>query len=361
MSYGLYIHIPFCAKKCPYCGFYSEVKTDDALVEAYLEAMLAEIASINPLRCDTIYVGGGTPSSLGLKLPAFLHAMLERVEYSGREFTVEVNPESVNMELCSALRDLPLSRVSIGVQSLSDKVLAKLGRAHDAKQAVKAYELLRKSLTVDINMDLIYDIPGVTWAAVERSAGEIVKLSPEHISAYSYSPDTLYLADSASESPKQTGLILELLEKSGYARYEISNFALSGKESAHNMKYWSMEEYLGIGAAAHSMVYTSGGLRRRYCHKGDIKHYMADPLRKDNVEVYSADDAMKESVVFGLRQVAGVDMKYISEFHQKSVESTFLKKIAELADENLLEYSGNNLRATPKGLLLLNSVMEYLW
>ncbi|MDR2869382.1 MAG: radical SAM protein, partial [Deferribacteraceae bacterium] len=227
MSIGLYIHLPFCVKKCPYCGFYSIAKAKDDIIAQYLQALLLELRSfdypelsLRATQVDSIYIGGGTPSYLGMRLPSFIEAMLPLIRYnSGAEFTVEMNPESVSAELCRALAELPISRISMGVQSLDNDTLRLLGRAHSAEQARQAYELLRCFTKAAINLDLIYDIPQIPHTNMASSLQELIKLAPEHISAYSYSPDTGYLATEPSHDPYQMEMVTDTLQAAGYIRY----------------------------------------------------------------------------------------------------------------------------------------------
>ncbi len=357
MTHGLYIHIPFCAQKCPYCGFYSV--TDVSGADAYLNALLTEIKSFGGLPFDTIYVGGGTPSLLGAKLTGFLEEALPWIDYRGGEFTVEVNPESVTKELITGLAGLPVSRISMGAQSTDDNVLKLLGRIHSAGQIFTAYNIIRENIACGINLDLIYDIPTVDAKTIRKSALRLIELKPEHISAYSYSPDTGHLTDRASDDPHQTEMIAGLLESADYRQYEVSNFAIPGHESKHNIKYWNMSPYYGAGAGAHSMLVREG-IRLRFRHSPDIEKYINNPAGREDSELYGPQTVVLESVVFGLRRIEGIDLLEIEE-NFGTIPAELRVKIKTLADEGLLKCEGNRVKVSRKGLLLLDSVMSYLW
>ena len=356
MNHGLYIHIPFCSQKCPYCNFYSTVGL--SYQDEYLDALLTEAGSLAGTRFDTIYVGGGTPTFLGVKLTGFLEKIASLTSYSGVEFTVEANPESVSVELIKGLAAIPVSRISMGAQSMNNSALKLLGRIHSVKQTLKAYDIVRENSKCSINLDMMYDIPSVDAKVTENSLKRLIALQPEHISAYSYSAETGYLTDKSAEDPYQTEMAAELLESAGYKRYEVSNYAIPGHESIHNTKYWDMSHYYGIGAGAHSMI-SCNGKRTRYCHQTDIEKYIKNPLGRDNVEIYDEDKSVIESVLFGLRRLEGIDLIEISEKFG-TIPDRVVGKINFLADEGLLRCVGNRVKASPEGLLLLDSVMSYL-
>lgn len=356
---ALYIHIPFCKSKCPYCGFYSVPSVESSVTDRYLDACIRELASLPPVSYDTIYIGGGTPSHIGAeRLSGFISTLLSTIDFAHGEFTIELNPESTSEALLTALDKHPVSRYSIGIQSLNDDVLRLLGRAHSAEQAAQAVRLARQSGR-DINLDLIYDVPGVERNIIIDSMHRIIDAHPSHISAYSYSPDTGYLASEPSADPEQTLLVGLVLQNGGYKRYEISNYSLKGHHSIHNMKYWRMEEYTGIGAGAHSLsLDDDGGLR--WSHIADINAYINNPTAKDDTERYNHDELAREGLIFGLRMIGGVNISEL-ECRFAPLPDILKDKIAVLVDKGLLKKEGNNICATKKGLLLLDSVMSFLW
>ncbi|MDR2400948.1 MAG: radical SAM family heme chaperone HemW [Deferribacteraceae bacterium] len=356
---GLYIHIPFCASKCPYCSFYSVVGKN-AYFDGYLAACLSEIAALPQKEFDTIYIGGGTPSHLGgERIGRFIYAFLKEISYDGTEFTVEVNPESADGDFIRALKDLPVTRVSIGVQSLNNKVLKLLGRIHSSGDALTLIDNIRKELNVEINADIIFDIPRVDYKEISDTLIQLATLSLEHISAYSYTPDTGYLATSVKDDEGEFLATEKLLEEKGYIHYEISNYAKPCSCSKHNLKYWREEEYIGIGAGAHSMVFEREGVRR-YSRPPDIEHYIKNPIKRDVNELLDDATVLKEVLVFGLRLQKGVNLLEITERYGK-LPQDILDKLEILEKKELLKCESGCISATKKGWLLLDSVTSYLW
>jgi oxygen-independent coproporphyrinogen-3 oxidase len=357
---GLYIHIPFCASKCPYCAFFSKV-TDGALFDPYLSACLSEIALFTEKEFDTVYIGGGTPSVLGgERLGGFIRRFLKLINFTGEEFTVEVNPESANKAgFILALKDLPLTRISIGAQSLDSGVLKLLGRLHSPEDVLSLTDSIRKELNAAVGADIIYDIPGVKTEIIKSALENITALSPEHISAYSYSPDTGYLTDAATEDPAEFLAVAEFLESRGYLHYEVSNYAKPGFASKHNIKYWTEQEYIGIGAGAHSMTEENGKVCR-YSHPPDIESYIKDPIARYNNELLDDMTVLKEALVFGLRLSEGADLLDITARYGK-LPQEIDEKLKFLEKKGMLECRDGHIAATKKGFLLLDSVMSYLW
>ncbi|MBO5052964.1 MAG: radical SAM family heme chaperone HemW [Muribaculaceae bacterium] len=269
---GLYIHVPFCHSKCAYCDFYSmpERGRDHGVVcRGLLDEyrMRANECGV-PARWDTVYIGGGTPSILS---PDELAPLLNIVVARASEVTIEVNPEDVKVENMSRWRELGVNRVSMGVQSFVDSELLAVGRRHDSRRAVKAFNVLRETGFENISLDLIYGLPGQTSETWLYSLDRMLKLSPEHFSAYclSYEPGTrLYAAMTSGRlTPTDEDVLAEMYDNlhtravvAGYDHYEISNFAKPGYHSRHNTSYWESIPYLGLGPGAHSF----DGHDRRY-------------------------------------------------------------------------------------------------
>jgi oxygen-independent coproporphyrinogen-3 oxidase len=287
-----------------------------------------------------------------------LEAVLKLILFKGVEFTVEVNPESAKDDFINALKDLPVTRLSIGVQSLNDNVLKLLGRIHSAEDAIALIGKLRK-FSVEVNADIIYDIPGVEYEKVSETLIQLMEFSLEHISAYSYSPDTGYLTASAKDDPSEFLAVEKFLEEKGYLHYEVSNYAQPGFHSKHNIKYWEEREYIGIGAGAHSMIIENGSVYR-YSHKPDIENYIKDPIKRDDCELLDNMTVLKEALVFGLRLRNGIDLLEITERYGKLPEE-ILVKLDFLEKKEMLKCHGGKVAATKKGFLLLDSVTSYLW
>ncbi|QAR32153.1 radical SAM family heme chaperone HemW [Geovibrio thiophilus] len=357
---GLYIHLPFCRRKCLYCGFMSLDVYDEALIGRYFDALLADLAHTGKTAFDTMYIGGGTPSAVpaGL-LDKFLESLFRSVSIAG-EFTVEANPESLSADFLKAIKTHGTNRLSMGCQSTDDDVLRLLGRLHDRRAVFSAYDLTRKHLPdADINLDLIFDIPQAPPEAARRSMEEICALKPEHISAYSYSFDTGYLSEKGEVTDSMFLEVKYFLGSRGYAKYEISNFSQKGHESGHNINYWELGDFTGIGASAWSLQNHPD----KRIHRGktkDVNIYLAEPSSYDEISVTEQADLVKEAVVFGLRMTEGVDITALSAFYNLR-DFELEEKISRLCGEGLLEWKKGKIALTEKGELLGDSVSEFLW
>lgn len=277
---ALYIHIPYCHSKCSYCDFYSTPRAERA--EAYIDALVGEYGlrrhEVDGAPLRTIYIGGGTPSSLP---PSMLGRIVEAVDTSAvEEFTVEVNPEDVTPDMVASLRDMGVSRISMGVQSLDDAELRAIGRRHSAARAVEAAGIIARCFD-NFSLDVIFGLPGQTLESLGRTLSGILDLNPAHISAYllSYEPGTRLYAQllagkvveaTDEQAERMYALVEDTLATRGYDHYEISNYARPGCRSLHNSSYWDMTPYLGLGVSAHSF----DGLTRRF-NPSDISGYIS--------------------------------------------------------------------------------------
>lgn len=317
----IYIHVPFCRSFCTYCDFYSEIacKGKDAqAIAAYLGTLRAEARrrteEIEATRgTDTLYIGGGTPSVLP---PDDLRSIVEAVggPPSG-EFTVEVNPEDIAEKgpgYAAALRNLGVNRISMGVQSLDDGMLRFMNRRHDAAGARLAFRLLREAGFGNISVDLIFGIGGLSDRTLELSAREIVSWRPEHISAYQLSiePGSAlaslaargeYVPASDEVCAGQYAMLCSLFAGAGYTHYEISNWALPGREAVHNSAYWSRKPYAGLGPGAHSF----DGILRSW------NSARPDAWTQDGCESLSPEEEREETIMLALRTAQGIDRAYI--------------------------------------------------
>lgn len=352
---GLYIHIPFCNNKCPYCSFYSETSFSSDVMEKYKDSLLKEAAVLQNKEFDTIYIGGGTPSVMpAFMLDDLISRLLKMIDYRGREFTIEANPESVNGNFLSLIKDSAVSRVSLGVQSTDDNVLKQLGRIHNSSRALKSAESI-KNTGVDLNVDMIYDIPGVSDEQIMDTLRTLTGLEPSHISAYSYdSSDTGYLEGFNIDNTMYETVEYEL-EKRGYIKYEVSNFSKAGKESIHNSIYWQGYEYIGLGSSSHSMRYLDNGIRERSNHSSNFYDYISNPLNKENIEYLSAEESIFEDIMTGLRMVNGVNIPEVEKRFGK-IEKNLIKNINKNIEAGLLEWKEEYLKTTKRGMLGL----EYL-
>lgn len=319
---GLYLHVPFCRRKCAYCDFCSYVGRE-ADTAAYVAALCREIAARarRDRIVDTVYLGGGTPSLLSpTEIERILAAVREAYTLSpDAEITCEVNPGTVDYDKFSLLKSLGVNRVSLGVQSLSDRALRALGRIHTAKEAEEAYRAARRAGFRNVSLDLMSGLPGETPEELSATVQGFIALAPEHISAYSLmleegtpfasSPLRAEIPDddAAADAMEATAAALET---AGYRRYEISNYARPGYESRHNLRYWHGQEYLGFGVAAYSFI---DGVR--FGAPRDLDGYLAGTLVPIDREKLTAADRERERVMLSLRLADGIDRAaYLRDF-----------------------------------------------
>ncbi len=315
----LYVHIPFCPKVCPYCSFYKEA-SDRNKTQRFLDAVLRELdvqKERHVVRPQTIFFGGGTPSALSTsQLEYLLGGLRDRLDLGAlSEWTLEMNPATVSLEKAVLLRGMGVNRISMGVQSWDDGLLKVLGRVHSASQARRSYEILREAGFENVNLDLMFAVPGQTAAQWEVSLEQTIALQPEHISSYclTYEEDTAFFARfTRGELQRDTHQEADLFEATmdrfrdaGYEQYEISNYARPGRDCVHNLAYWMGWDYLGLGPSAFSTV----GLKRwenvadtvAYC--GRIE---GAGVAEGEVEHLTEEVRASERVAFGLRTNRGV-------------------------------------------------------
>jgi oxygen-independent coproporphyrinogen-3 oxidase len=372
---SLYIHIPFCVKKCLYCGFYStpySVKGADQYISSLqLEAAGYKHDFLNAL-FNTVYIGGGTPSALE---PEQLDRVISIIRDQFRiahdaEFTVESNPNTITSEKLELLRERGVNRLSLGIQSLSDELLVTLGRLHTAEQAIEAFSLARGSGFNNIGVDLIYGIPGQTMTQWEKSLDAVIGLKPEHLSIYSLSLDEgsqfhrmaevhrFTLPDDEIVAQMYERAVLKL-RRAGFDQYELSNFSLPGFECRHNMNYWERGEYLGLGPGAWSFV--SG---RRYANIADNTEYSQRLSRGLPVvhsqEVVATATAAREAVLLGIRTMKGLDLEQFERDFGKDLLGRLERNISKLEDSGLLLLRDGRLKLTDQGMLLSDEVLARL-
>ena len=379
---GLYIHIPFCANKCPYCDFNS-IEGASIPKERYVDALISELGHYiegggfsRPL--ETLYIGGGTPSVLPV---ASIERLLGRIKGSfdftvDFEATIEVNPSSVDMEKLQGYKRAGINRVSLGVQSLSDTELNALGRTHSADEARSAFNMVREAGFGSLGIDLIYAIPGQSAAAFKENLERAASLRPEHISIYGLTLEDATPMKEAVESgevelvteeveAKCYELTGEILNEAGYTHYEISNFALPGFESRHNLRYWESSDYLGLGAGAHScaLVSTPGGAKRhRWWNIKDVDEYMSAVEGGGQAlageESLTHEEERLEALYLGLRLLKGIDIAVFKEKFKVSPIELLGNKAVRLGLIKVDDSGGQGerLRLTPKGLLFSNEL-----
>lgn len=366
---GLYIHIPFCKAKCAYCDFYSLAHSEEKM-DAYMAALLRHLEEVAPraagMQVDTVYFGGGTPSYLGAaRLCRILQTVLRRYDVArDAEITLEANPDSAgDWKELRRLRRAGFNRLSLGVQSTDDALLRRIGRIHTYEQVQQAVTAARKAKFTDLSLDLIYGLPGQTMEDWQRTLADAVALGPEHLSCYGLKLEegtplwqqrqTLTLPDDDAQADMYLYTVAALGEM-GYEQYEISNFAKSGKESRHNLKYWRMEEYAGFGLGAHSDF---GGVRYGYVR--DIDSYIAGRLVLSESENDSTLARDYEYVMLSLRTAAGIDRQtFEKRYRQRFQPMEVLFEQYEKA--GLASRTEGGWRLTPKGFLVSNSIIAAL-
>lgn len=385
---GLYIHIPFCVKKCSYCDFYSLPGRMDSM-EAYVQALLREAAHYREMSFETLYIGGGTPSLLGAKHLKTLIEGLKKtfnikchceesrgnrddVAISGggtptschceerndaaisgggtdevvlTEATIEMNPESATKEFLEAAKETGFNRLSIGVQSLADDELRSVGRIHTAEQALAAISLAKKVGFEAVSADLIIGLPGQTWTSLRNSMDALIKLGVRHISAYCLSlEEGTVLRDKPPDDLPDDEMQAKLYEETrkflnihGFLHYEISNFASKGYECRHNLNYWRGGEYLGLGAAAASHL---GGMRWR--NRADLDAYIQSPTGQiEEIETLGIEDKAAEEAMLRLRLVEeGIDIVELADRYEWDSIEGLVRRLEEMAGEGLLVREG---------------------
>jgi len=377
---GLYIHIPFCVKKCRYCDFTSYPMTDPDLHLAYILKVIYEIKAKRALLAegsaapvvDTIYIGGGTPSLIEA---GFITELLDAVYSIYRvgedaEITIEANPGTAEYDKLKTYHAAGVNRLSFGAQSFSADTLAFLGRIHSAADTKMSVEYARAAGFGNISLDLIFAVPGQDFYDWENDLNHAVLLMPEHISFYGLQiEEGTPLFDDVSRGDIEAASELldrrmyrfakEYLADHGLFHYEISNSARPGFESRHNLKYWSMESYLGFGAGAHSYV---GG--RRFSNKAELASYMAaedDRDMTDWTHENTLSDNISEYIFLGLRRTEGIELSRFGEEFGRDFWELYGEETEKLIGRGLLEKSGDRLRLTSLGFDLANTVFsEYV-
>ena len=368
---GIYIHIPFCIKKCEYCDFVSYSDKKD-IQEQYMKSLKKEIENWlkqnQDIEIETIYIGGGTPSSIDEK---YIKEILETINpKKDISITIEVNPGTVTKNKLIQYKKSGINRLSIGLQSTENELLKLIGRIHTYEDFLKTYNMARDVGFYDINVDLMIGLPSQTINQLKNSLEKIVKLNPEHISVYSLILEQntkitqmvkngiLKLPDEESER-NMYWYVKNFLELNNYIHYEISNFAKMGFEAKHNVDCWKQKSYRGFGISACSYIEN-----KRYGNISDINMYIKNIENKNyekNIElqeIQSKKDKMNEYMLLGLRMLKGIS---ISEFEQKFDENPIMiykKSLNKLNNYGLIVIDGDIIRLSEKGLDLANVVWE---
>lgn len=373
----IYIHIPFCVRKCAYCDFLSG-PVDKGKIEKYVEALLNEIRAQGKLdslslfeKVTSVFVGGGTPSILeGNQIEEILNVLKESFNIDkDAEITIEANPGTVTKEKLETYKRVGINRISFGLQSTKNEELKILGRIHTYEEFLESFHMARECGFDNINVDLISAIPRQTVESWEESLKQIIKLEPEHISAYSliieegtpfgnvYGEGT----EGEKELPTEEDERLmyqrteELLANAGYHRYEISNYAKEGRECKHNLGYWERKDYLGIGLGSSSLT-DNVRYKNIDCLEDYIKYASELCEIQEDKEELSSKEQMEEFVFLGLRKTQGISIKEFEETFGKTLEECYGQNIKRMQEEKLIIIENEFLRLTHKGLDISNYV-----
>ena len=380
----LYVHIPFCVRKCAYCDFLS-APADTQERTLYIDALTEEIRArkndFNAYRVSTIFLGGGTPSILeGDDSARIFRALQENFDISDdAEITMEVNPGTVTEEKAASWRKSGVNRLSIGLQSADDRELKMLGRIHTYREFLDTWKIVREAGFENVNVDLISAIPGQNLRSWSETLRKVADLGPEHISAYSLiieegTPFYERYGDGSGEDENKGNHLPPLpdedteremykatekiLAEYGYHRYEISNYSKTGYECRHNLGYWERKEYLGLGLGASSLISEC-----RFHNTADMESYLrfyenAGTGICEDIEHLSVEDQMEEFMFLGLRKTDGVSVDDFRKAFGKEIREVYGEQMRKLEEQRLIEYSGNRVRLTERGTDISNYVFS---
>jgi oxygen-independent coproporphyrinogen-3 oxidase len=371
---GIYIHIPFCKKRCHYCDFYKSV--DLLQVDSFLAALSQEIFLrkdyLNERIISTIYFGGGTPSILSAKQLCEILNLI-RTTYTvlpEAEITMEANPDDLSAEYLKEIKSIGINRLSIGIQSFSDKDLIFMGRRHSAMQAIEAVKMSQSVGFENISIDLIYGIPGMSLQQWKENLQQAFQLKVQHLSAYhlTFHKGTQFWKQLAKgvireieedESIMQFEMLIEEAQKNDFVHYEISNFALDGFFSKHNTSYWNQTEYLGLGPSAHSYNKTT-----RFWNISSVKKYLQHIDNKTiagEFETLSINDKFNDYLLTRLRTCWGISKNQLLQQFGSKYFQYFEQKIIHYKSLGFIEESNDNVYITKKGLFISDSIIEELF
>ena len=367
LKFGLYIHIPFCANICDYCAFYHELPNKND-INKYLNTISKEISDFKTsVTANTIYWGGGTPGILSPEQILTLGGYLKDfVSPNLEEWTVELAPITVTKNKLSALKELGVNRISLGVQSFDEKILKILGRKQTNKIVFEAYDMIRDCGFENVGIDLMFSIPGQTISQWQNDLQTTINLHPEHISTYNltFEGDSKLVQKVlsgevvATDEEKSRDFFLfiwDFLDKIGYKQYEISNFSISGFESKHNLNTWKMQEWIGFGPSASSQF-----KNKRFTNISSINLWREgiESGAKNLVDVCEVNYEMLavDSIIFGLRMCRGVNLKDLASRFRNFDFSIFDNLIEQLVHEKYADFDGGNLCLTREGLLIADAI-----
>jgi len=379
---GIYVHIPFCQSKCPYCSFVSYQGMDANIKNRYMQALLQQAQDMakhpwsRARKFHSLYIGGGTPSTVDVSLMAdFIAACLDAFDFTAvspksPEVTMEVNPNTVNKAMLKRFRQAGVNRLSIGTQSFSDAMLKVIGRKHSAQDCIQAVKFARDVGFTNISLDLMFGLPGQDRENWQNSLETAVELAPEHLSVYELTieqstpfADQVRLGrlDLPNEdvSLAMFELAREILSARGYEQYEISNYARNGFQSVHNVNYWENGSYVGLGSGAVS-CFSGARIQSEENPERFITMITGQQKPFKEAEFLPIDARFRESVIMGLRMTAGVSISLLEKQYGMTPEKYYGEILELLLNQELLEEKHNRLRLTKAGMLLANRVMAQL-
>jgi len=366
---SLYVHIPFCVKKCSYCNFYSIPYTSD-LANEYLSALIRELDEYkdNEYFVSSVYLGGGTPSLLSFfQLVPLISAIGRAFKIDkNAEITLEANPAIINLEKAQDWKTLGFNRISIGAQSFNDNELKVLGRCHSANTIGRSVDLVRKYCTENVSLDLMYGIPQQTFASWNNSLKSALDLKPTHLSSYCLSLENntpLFISQKNHVFPsekQQQGMyymMKSMLEKNGFIHYEISNFSLPGYHSLHNDSYWLGNEYIGLGAAAHSFFNMT-----RIENISDVERYIVRMHNNQSIITHQKKinnrEYISDCIFLGLRRSEGIDLSEFRNRHDFDIEHEYKKVLEKFMNSGYLTIEHDHLKLTRKALFVSDEVIS---
>lgn len=361
---GLYIHIPFCVRKCKYCDFVSFTDKADFFDE-YIDKLIIEANEYSSEKIDTVFIGGGTPSVLSAKqLKKLIIGITSIFKLADScEFTIEINPKTLDEEKLRVLRNCGVNRLSVGVQSFCDKELEAIGRIHDAKTAYNTVELIKNYGFDNFNIDIMLGLPNQAKESLEHTLKTAVSLNPTHISCYSLILEEntpllleyengIYPTLSDEDDRELYSFAKAFLKNNNYEQYEISNFSKKGYSSKHNLKYWNCDEYIGLGVAAHS--YIDG---ERFYNTSDFKEYLNGNFHCEEKIMLSTEDKISEYIIMRLRLSDGI---FEEEFYKRFNKDFYLlykNQLDNFIKSGFIKYENKAYKLSDKGINVSNSIM----
>lgn len=358
---SVYIHIPFCNTICSYCGFTKCLK-DENYINNYLYALEMEIKKYyEDDKINTIYIGGGTPSSLSLVQLEKLFEIIKLFNvHDVFEFTFECNIDDINVELLNLLNKNRVNRLSVGVQSFNEEKLKYLNRKHNKKEINEKIKLIKDKYFDNINVDLIYGLPSESMVTLKNDVKNILKLNIPHISTYSLMIEDNTILKTKGEKNINEDIdremydyICKTLKHKNYVHYEVSNFAMSGSESKHNLKYWSNQEYYGFGLSAHGYI---NGIR--YQNTKNLDKYINGSYRSNEIFLSKRED-MENFIMLGLRKLDGIDLEEFFNKYNDNMQDVF--NIQEPLREKLLVLDNKNIKIPEDKIYIMNEILNKIF